>query len=465
MIQTEPPIDLAARRRKLPGIDNPVLQHDVQFPNGKAYQSTTFVTELGRKPHVLSSCLGADSGVQTMITVNVEPIQGTLPGMAENCYYECVTKYENYTNSPIKVTDRHNISFTLPKLRFLNPHQIERLVVRKIHRINSAEVAMSILYNHGVCKRYLTVPDEERHTVISSLLEAQAQGEFKRSNFGIDITIDRIIPIKLLQHYASIYVHDVDMLFQFDDIDIGTPHPTSQDALLQGQILEQVGDQLLTGAFYEIIDNDNKFMSRYVCLGKDIVQIPINRVPGKEPGIYQTTIDNVNSNQLRITMNHHPLDKAEELGIFPTKEEAETNGHVNEAHKLRMKQLEMTAQEQQRNYDLLKLERDNAVAELAHDRRLKDHQVTVEQSTLTQATTRLESETGLIDHVLRLERKLEEDRIDRNKLQRNEYYEERSAHRKDTSEFVKWIPALLSGGIGVATMLSIQRNNSNRNKN
>jgi len=327
------------------------------------------------------------------------------------------------------------------------------LIIRKLHRFHNAEIARSVLYNYQVDQRLLSVSDDEREQIIRRISNEDSAGNLRNQNAYLEIIIDRIIPIKPFNEYASIYVSDLDLLFRLEGVDIGTPHPTSQDAVLQGEILDHIGDRRISGAFYEIVDNDSHYSSRYICLGKQLVQIPIHRDPGKEPGIYHTKIDNINVDHLQIVMSHSPLKDSESLGIYSTKEEAETKGHVNESHKLELARLERERTKLEATIRQTQLERDEALDRLQHDRN-------VEKTTLEHARDRLAHEATIEELVMKVLSRHEQDRLDRLKDQRKDHYEERSVARKDSSEIFKWIPTLATAMITIGTFVVMQRQNS-----
>lgn len=458
--EEQSPIKFSEHRKRIHGVDQTVQYPDSNGLHLRTFQSTTFVSDVPDRPRILESAKGTSNGTQTMITVSVEPIEGVIPDLDSTSPYEVTTQFFNWTNSAIKVTDKNNISFTLPKPKTFMINQVEHLVVRRTHRFHNADIARSVLLNHQVNHRYLSVSNEELKTILMMIRDYDKEGAYKNFLAYTEIKIDRLIPIELFHHHASIFVADVDTLFCLDGVDIGTPHPTSQDAMLRGEILEQVGDRRITGALYEIIDNDNQYGSRYICLGKNVVQIPTNRDPGKPNGIYFTEINNINSKQLQITMNHMELEKAETLGIYSTKEEASTKGHVAESHKLLLAEKERELREMDMTNRLVQQERDAALADLAHERRMKETRLDIDKTNLSYTKERLTSESNLIEIVAKLDAKLETDRLEREQMRRKDEYEQRSQMRKDSSEIFKWAPSIITGIIGISTALAIQRNKS-----
>ena len=428
-------VDPQAKRVKLPGVDHPVRCPDPVVIGGKQYKSTSYKTVIPSRAHILPDA--RNGAIEPMIVVNVEPCDSSMPDLNADTI-EIAFQYFNRSNRPIRVTDRHNLSFTLPSARMWNPNGVEHFVVRKLYRFSSSEVALSYLYNHSTDQRHLSIEDGERMQILAQIDEDNRKGNFRNPNGYKELKVDRIIPITMLYEYGSLYVSDVDLLFRFEGTEIGTPHPTSQDAVLRGEVLDILDGRRLTGAVYEIVDNKNAYSSRYVCLGKDTLQIPINRDPGRAAGIYYTTFDSINVHDLRVTMNCVELEKAEGLGIYPTAEEAKTKGHINDSFKLELAEAERKAKRWEAELHVAKTERQAAIDELAHERAMEK---------LSQ-----EREASTVEHVQLLREiaaKINKtdfsDRLDVIAQERKDYFDQRSVVRKDTSEVLKWIPTALNG--------------------
>lgn len=513
------------QRKKMADVDNPIINFDQSTPNGRQYQSATFTSILPDIPCYNKTDRNmAMYGNDLMISVQVEPVEGEIPGLDNIPPYERQVHYFNRTNKHILVTDKHNITMTLPKSRINIPYQREHFIIRVIHNFNQSEIALSILRNHQAERSYLTVEDVERDLIISSITNAYNQGYFNNNSRSHRVTVDRIIPIALLQQYASIYVSDLDLLFRFEGTDIETPHPTSQDAVLYGETLDILKHKRISGMFYEIIDNESEYSTRYICLGTKVVQIPVNKNKGKESGIYMTHFENVLTDKLQITLERHPLDKSEDIGVYQTREEAETKGNLQKAFEIELAQQKREYEREKIENERLKIElhrvkeqRQEEIEKLTHERKrielelqmqknkddhkfnskereedIEARRVKNEYDMAQHARKMIELENSLSElklqkqlseqellskieilkrtlelkereHQLELEEKEVKTHYDILAKARDDYYQGRSYARKDTSEFVKWLPTITTGVIATGVLIYTKTSNKDRN--
>ncbi|MNI31544.1 hypothetical protein D3C73_854310 [compost metagenome] len=68
------------------------------------------------------------------------------------------------------------------------------------------------------------------------------------------------------------------------------------------------------------------------------------------------------------------------------------------------------------------------------DRKAQQHRWSVEEARINEAAARLKEEQTRVEHLRSIAA-----------LERKDHYEERSYARKDSSEFLKWVPAIATG--------------------
>ncbi len=434
--------------KNISGVDHPVIQKDSITPAGRQFKSVTSSVPLSDQPRIIAAARLNKNGFETMIPVSVEPTSENLTEGLNTSPYECTIQYFNRTNRSIKVTDKNNVTFTLSKPHYWSGHQQEYLVVRKIHRFQSAEVARSVLHNNQIDRQVISLANEERRQIINRIDELHRTGNLNNPRSQAQVVIDRLIPISLFNEYMAIYVSDLDIMFRQDDIDIGTPHPTSLDAVLQGELLKTFKDHRVSGLLYNIIDNESAFLPRYICLGNQIHQIPTCRDQGRQSGIYITHIDNLDMNRINVNLTFHPLDKAEELGIYATREDAQVRGNLDDSVRLRLVKSEQELLIYKQNFAEEEAKRKSAQAELEHERNKNLLQLENASKTLGHTATMKEI-------LAKLELREEQDRIERESARRKDVYEERSYYRKDSSEALKWAPAVVTGIAAAATAVAV----------
>lgn len=105
------------KKQKVPNGDHVVLHFDQCNPNGKVFRSSSFTAAVPTQPMILENRRHNLNGYETMVSVSVEPTDAAVPDLGNFPQYECSIRYFNNTNRAIVVTDKHNISFTMPKPR------------------------------------------------------------------------------------------------------------------------------------------------------------------------------------------------------------------------------------------------------------------------------------------------------------------------------------------------------------
>lgn len=494
----------SAQRTKVPGVDHAVLQHNTISANGQDFRSSTYTTKMPSAPSILETARHHQSGLQTMVALNVEPTDSPLSAVDNIPLYDVSVQYFNKTNRSYKVIDRHNVGITLPKTSQWNETRTEHLLIRKIHRFNQANVALSVLQNHQGDSNVLSIEDNERQQIIDRISDHHRIGGFRGAFSVIEITVDRLLPVSMLKNYASLYISDLDLLITEEGASLGTPHPSSQDAQLHGAVLSLAHQRRMSGYLFDIVDNENTYNPRYIQIGNEIVKVPSARDPNYSTGIYCTRIDSTDPYSIRVQMEEHPLDKGEELGFFRTKEEAESHGNTDKVAETRLHDTKIRLREQEMENEMLKariqereLERGERVKTVQHDRdlekaRLEIERLSQERNNLfyQQEQIQLKHELEInqlnekhraslrelgskclkAEHELELEKQKNElrqesmqaeERHKRRSMHRDDYYEERSHARKDTSELVKWAPAIVTGVVGVAAVVAMQQRQRN----
>lgn len=486
-------------RVKMVGVDHPVLQSSSPGNGGRGHSSTTFQTKTATHPHILDESRMHCSGVPTMITLNIEPSEAPLPDMSTVPIYETSIQYFNRTNRSFKITDRHNVTITLSRPKLWNTTASDCLVVRKIHRFNHSDTALSVLYNYQNERGNLSINDGELTQIVDRIEDHNKTVGFRNPNSVFEITIDRIVPINMLRDYASLYMHDLDLLISEESTQLDTPHPTSQDALFRGSILAMTGARKMSGVLFDVIDNENAYNPRYISVGHQVLQVPTNRDPEWPSGIYYVRIENSSPQNLRANVERCSLDEGEKLGIFPTREAAQLGGNTDKAFEIRLQDAKRQHRETEIELERVKdelsrrsMDRTETVSAANHERDMRKLRLEIERlesekerlateshslrmkhelevSTLEEkhrsSVRELNNKCLKAEHELEIERHKnelrrqsmnEEASHDRRKQAREDYYDERSHARKDTSELLKWAPTIVTGIVGVGAVIAIQ---------
>lgn len=491
--------------------DNRVHLTDRSNGNTRSYKSVTEPTPFGDKPHIYTTAKDSKNGFKTLISVSVSPADGLVPSADRTAPYECRTQYFNRSNMDVKITDKQNVSFTVKKNRFVNANQEEHFIVRKIHTFNDIETARSVLIHYQNEKEFLAIEDGERKMILDEINGRSNCGDLKSFSHAFSLTVDRLIPISLFNAYSSIYVADLDVMFTQENLITGTPHPTSRDAVVKGEIARAVECLKLSGTLFDAVDNESEHLHRYICVGKEVHSIPVIRDANRISGLYMYDIRNTNVDDMRSTIKHIPFDKGEEYGIYPNKEEAANKGLLNDTIKRefnlktaeielkntllerenvtlkqevarentrreeansRRESLEKEAQHlramekihqereayiEKANQERQDSKREEAERALAHQRAMDE--IKAERLAFVEEQQKREAEHNALMKEIAAKMKMREesDKTESNSQQRKDYFEERSYVRKDTSEFMKWAPALITFLMGIGTTIAMAR--------
>lgn len=246
---------------------------------------------------------------------------------------------------------------------------------------------------------------------------------------NITIVLDYPLSLTDLQQYGgTVYYDESDTLISTSTLDDMPPHPASVDGgnivLLNTHI--QRHQEFGFGYSINLVDTAGKYGPRYLNIGGKVYRINPVKDPTRRDGIYVMANApaygdmNIEGHRLKV----YAFEGAEEkLGLYKSSEEAFALGDLALANKGKILELEAEVQRAKKENMLQKEDFDrkaSIAADLARQAnvRAEDYQRTLER-------TRLEEK-------LAFERKRDE-------------YDEKAHKRKDTSEFLKFLPALIVG--------------------
>lgn len=307
-------------------------------------------------------------------------------------------------------------------------------------------------------------------------------------------TIEYMIPIEVLKEGNSFFQRDTDFVLSKHDIVNAPPHPFSEDALnFDERIFNTDQDSAANACVqFELITEAGKPMQdRFIALANKVFTIRSKTDTRRRPGLYMTTTErdldhHDRSRVVRHVFEHSEMETA--LNIFKTPEEALAGGDLKTVRKEQLAELEHKTSVLKAENDAMRAEMDRAKAERESETRereaiLREREHSHKSEILSlntmlekaQATNRLTAESlDEIRHRARLSNDaLEEERTARQaalkelhasrehsrkadlaeiqmkheiqSLARKDHYEQRSTARKDTSEVVKFLPAILLG--------------------
>ena len=331
--------------------------------------------------------------------------------------------YSNRTHTSITLVDRNGIRYHIPRL---NPTDSS---VPTYHH-NSFIIHESIeidCQRYGEIATYLEALDVEK---ISKPLKVFREEFFKKvQTVGVTghiprvvtIRMDYIIPREDIQSHRTVYLSMMDLLISINPLVETTRHPYEIQSLTSYGLNDIVDKwqqdiQLDSGMLYhiDIVDNEKRVGQRFFPIGDSIHRIDSVTSMTRSSGVYFTAVNPSAPLEIQIDQKKLTYEEAEaQLGLGRTEEEARYQGNI----KLR------------REAELAELNR--KIHELTLESKQKDKQHREEIQELELEKARFKAE------------------IENKKLERKDYYEERSHARKDTSEVIKFIPGLILGIIAI----------------
>ena len=318
-----------------------------------------------------------------------------------------ITKlYFNNSSLDVSIAHRNNVCVTLSKT--LQQQYVSGDIIIRTEWVFRGNAVSE--------KAYKSIVDAIQNYNIrtaETALFAQRLKEFVSarpySSSNLRIVFDRTIKARMIKESTFIYLHDEDILMCSSEHANRILHPNSPEGVTDASHYDYVTNNGMTGFFVEIVDNDSSIGTRFIFTGKRLLEItPVEDI-NRRTGVYYHVAQNHPAAGVDIEKSYCSSDEAmENIGLFRTKDEAITGGNPENISKSELESMKLQTARAQ--YDLETFRTENTM--------LKEK----------------------IEKV-KLER---DDFFNERKSRRTDTYEERSAARKDSSEVYK-IAAAIAG--------------------
>ncbi len=254
---------------------------------------------------------------------------------------------------------------------------------------------------------------EERAKITETMIDING-----KNISGFEFVIRRHIPQQDLQEYKAIYEVSTDYMVCIGSSYLAFAHPESREGRNNKDLNDYVKGRP-NGRLVEIVDNSKEIKERFMFAMNSVIRIPVIQDHTRDNGIYVTNVrDNGMSTSDVDTVRYGFEEASEKFGLYATKEDALTSGNPDRISKLQV------------------AERERELQEL--------------KSSLAKQDIAFEKE--------RAERKIEIDRLNdelsKKSAERKDYYEEKSADRKDSSELIKIASAVVAGFVAAVLIFS-----------
>lgn len=360
-----------------------------------------------------------------------------LPKGRSTTNYTVSMSYSNHLGYAVSILDINNITTTIPTTS--SPTGEAVLIVE--YRLG---------FTNDVNLNWDTVLNEESsNPTINALKAIVKDNKVKLSNIGNEYIIEYTIRHSTLsKNNFAIYYSDLNIVVAKSDKIYNVVHPLSN---IGTNLVLALGENV-SGFQYRIVINDpfNQFGERYVNINGAVFKVRRTVDHSIRPGVYIHSKDQCVDYGVHATgigSDFYPFDKADEIiPMYGSVHLAASLGDMNYKQTQDIKSKESEVKEKLAELSLRKIEMET---------KLKDMEYAHKKEQM-----RLETENMHLKDELEREKQLREEQSNQAKYEYDKqaredkaYYERRSYERKDTNEFLKWIPAVLTGVLTIATML------------
>jgi hypothetical protein len=286
------------------------------------------------------------------------------------------------------------------------------------------------------------VTDDSSSSELIALRNAFNEHEKKTYYSGAKLVLDYPVSYDQLRaNGGTIYHHELDCVISILPIEYAPQHPFSNSAKeansIQSNLVHQ--DNKCFGYSVELIDSAKRYGDRYLNIGNKVYRVTTKTDGSRKDGIYVVSNNPVTGkfDVTDVKVNYFTFEEAQEkVGLFKTHEEALNLGDVSLAKKMEMAALEQT---------LLAMKHETQIAKQSHELEI------IEKN---KELKRLEMEASRHAQVM-LEMKERVDIVSALERQRiKDHFEDTSHSRKEQTEIIKWIPAMIIGAGAICTAIA-----------
>jgi len=329
--------------------------------------------------------------------------------------------FHNHLNDDIIVVGRDGVPFKMaPSGKRDNVFQIR--VTYRIHASVTID-PRGVFHQHGT-------NTAEGKALAAAIKNSEENNPTGNKSFSLDYTIRRD---DITQSGGVLYLADLDIVLSAHKDDWKALHPYS-NASTRFQLIEaesNVNNSERFGYAMYIVSNDGAVNSKYVNIGGAVYRVPSITNQSLRDGVYVCSsgpVQNCAKDPVPMSLHYTFTEAWENLRLFDTAEDAEKLGdqlverekelkelqlkykELEHEQKMERMQFEQDIEEKRREYERLSMDRQREQAQLEHERTVRA-------------------------------------------LRDKEYYETRSAARKDNSEIVKYIPVVLTSVFAIAAFV------------
>lgn len=389
-------------------------------------------------------------------------------------------EFLNFFGRAITVVDRNGFRHTVPA-RVDHQYRQSFVIRMRISFAQEAWAQMDSLLAGLPANKYEILHACKEHW--ENLRHSTPMAHYGRPSTKT-IILDFVVEPSMLFDKESIYVRQADLVVSTLDILQAPPHPMHPDAANVQKLQNQNDDvNKETSIQYELIEEEKTLSCRYVMVSGKIFTIVPKKDNRRQEGLYITYInkDAADHTKFYQTQERYGLEELENLGLYKTAEDAQTAGDLKTARREELARLEHDTLKAKRDLEVLKFEQEGKeqqqqeklrqveharkievldlntkILDLERSNRVAAELAERERTYAAQETARIKEEferkiAEANERAARAKADAEErtqyrkDYYEERAHSRKDHYDERSKERTDSSEIVKFLPAIVLG--------------------
>lgn len=366
------------------------------------------------------------------VPVEAYALEDRLQSPWHRSAYKLEKEYINGLSYPVTVVSRDNFKLTLPPEHFFGV--VDFVIHLRLMIRNDIPLDPSALRIQG---------DAGSICLADMIEKGEVYQQRTHRLFAIEYRLKRD---ELEKQGGCVYLRNLDMVVSIRDRLYTPDHPLSAQGVHTQRLIE-TPDANQTDAFgygLKIVDKHHRYGPRWVNINNAIYRIPVSMDQFMEDGVYLTTSGQSEGSVLysKPITKRLRFDQADAaLRLYQSAELAQTHGDLLTEKENEVKQLTMAHKEREQRAKETMLEKQREADERKH--RLEREKHEFEQIRFREEIERKETE-GRIN---RLKDELAELDLKRNEalLQQKAQYDSVTFQRKETSEWVKFLPIVATG--------------------
>lgn len=265
--------------------------------------------------------------------------------------FKVIDYFENNSAYDLVIIPRNNVPVFLTK-NIRPPTQNQRLSITRRYKFKDVE---ALRETYKLMKEFRVHHGCEHNElkIFESILRANNADTNRNPKFDIDVRYE--IHLDRFDDNGAIYDRRTDLTVCLSNKYHYLPNPYSEIGRGHEEYTNYINSKKGTGVFIEIVDNNNLITKRFTYIANELKEVYPIQDSTKENGIYITRFCHEKNGDIKMEVQVLTLDEGENIGLYPTREEAITNGKTDEH--LRNEKLRLDSEKMKMETDKLNLDK------------------------------------------------------------------------------------------------------------